>query len=389
MKTRKGNLGIKEVEVTEKGVTYKTYRIDGYDLNGNRVRYRSQDPKLAKLKLLELQTQVYNAEVSNPLRLVQTRLTDTKIHDAEAAFALLGDRGSLLEAVRAALDGNGFAVKLTPVALSAAATEYLAEAKDRIRPRTLAGKRNLLGRFEEFTKNPLLANISTETIKKFVASLRAENGVDPAKPKTRNNVRAELHAFFEWCIDPREYLAANPAHDISLATIDRNLIEVLPLTKCQELMTRAANLKDAKTARYFALALFAGIRPEEIGKLDPRAIDLQNNVIHISESVAKTHDARDVIIQPNLRKWLLRYPTGTLSQYNSFVQIVRKETGLTGGVRDVARHTFISNHVMAFGSFAETAIESGNTESIIKAHYFRRVSKSNAQAFWQIVPEIA
>jgi integrase len=389
MKTRKGNLSIKEVEVTEKGVTYKTYRIDGYDLNGNRVRYRSQDPKLAKLKLLELQTQVYNAEVANPVRLVQTRLTDTQVHDAEAAIAVLGDRGSLLEAVRAALEGKGLAAKQTPVALSVAAKEYLAEVKDRIRPRTLAGKRNLLSRFEDFANNPLLTSVSVETIKEFTSSLRAENEVDPAKPKTRNNVRAELHAFFNWCIDPKEWLITNPAQDISLATIDRNLIEILPLAKCQELMARAANLRDGRTARYFALALFAGIRPEEIGKLDPRAIDLENNVIHISESVAKTHDARDVMIQPNLRKWLLRYPTGTISQYNSFVQIVRKETGLAGGVRDIARHTFISNHVMAFGSFAETAIESGNTEKVIKTHYFRRVSKSDALVFWQIVPEIA
>jgi hypothetical protein len=55
-------------------------------------------------------------------------------------------------------------------------------------------------------------------------------------------------------------------------------------------------------------------------------------------------------------------------------------------MRDVMRHTFISNHVMAFGSFAETAIEAGNSETVIRKAYFNRVSRADAQRFWQIAP---
>lgn len=64
-----------------------------------------------------------------------------------------------------------------------------------------------------------------------------------------------------------------------------------------------------------------------------------------------------------------------MSQYNKFVGIARKQYALSEAARDILRHTFVSNHVQAFGSFAKTAIESGNSEGIIRKHYYARVSE--------------
>jgi hypothetical protein len=41
---------------------------------------------------------------------------------------------------------------------------------------------------------------------------------------------------------------------------------------------------------------------------------------------------------------------------------------------------------MAFGSFAETAIEAGNSETIIREHYFNAITKAKAREFWKIEP---
>jgi integrase len=391
VKHRQGNLTIREVLVEEKGVKYTTYRIDGYDLSGNRIRFRSQDKKTAQLKLNELQTQILSAEVENPFRTVQTRLSDTQIRDAELAINLIGDRGNLLDAVKAALDGrNGFTVKLQSKLFSDATAEYLAEQKDRVRPRVIQGWYSTLTRFTEFAKDPLLSSITTETVKSFMSSLADKEGVGPAMPKTRNNARSELHTFFNWCIDPKGWLTENPAAKAPVATIDRGLIDILSLAKCRELMDYAATIENGKTVRYFALALFAGVRPGEIERLarDPRSIDLENNVIHVSVAASKTRASRTITIQPNLREWLVRFPNGTTSQFNKFVGVVRKQCGLGDRARDVLRHTFISNHVASFGSFADTATESGNTETIIRKHYYARVSKPDAKAFWEICPQI-
>ena len=69
------------------------------------------------------------------------------------------------------------------------------------------------------------------------------------------------------------------------------------------------------------------------------------------------------------------------------IKLIREHFGLNKPeARDILRHSFISNHVMGFGSFAATAIESGNSETVIRKHYFNRVSKADAQRFWQIAP---
>ena len=44
---------------------------------------------------------------------------------------------------------------------------------------------------------------------------------------------------------------------------------------------------------------------------------------------------------------------------------------------------------MAFGSFAETALKSGNSESIIRNFYLNTMAQDEAQAFWAIVPQDA
>jgi hypothetical protein len=43
-------------------------------------------------------------------------------------------------------------------------------------------------------------------------------------------------------------------------------------------------------------------------------------------------------------------------------------------------------HVGAFKSFADAAIESGNSEKIIRDHYFNTSATPEAKAFWRIYP---
>lgn len=59
---------------------------------------------------------------------------------------------------------------------------------------------------------------------------------------------------------------------------------------------------------YFALCLFAGIRPGvpygEISKLKPEAVNLETGIIHISAEVSKVREPRKITIHPNLAAWL-------------------------------------------------------------------------------------
>ena len=249
--------------------------------------------------------------------------------------------------------------------------------------------KSTLGQFERFVENNYVHEVSERDVERYLKSLRARDGTDAASRKTWNNYRADLHLFFAWCADKqRRWVSTNPAADVGRFQIDRSHIEVLSEEQARILMNSVADFKAGKLARYFALALFAGVRPGgELEKLaaNPLLIDLQNEVIRITEAISKTRKSRQIKIRPNLFKWLTQYSGEILpTNCDRELKAIRKRFHLS---HDVLRHTFISMHVGAFKSFADAAIESGNSEKIIRGHYLNTSSFKDAQRFWSIAPE--
>ena len=143
---------------------------------------------------------------------------------------------------------------------------------------------------------------------------------------------------------------------------------------------------------YFALTLFAGIRPDwqhgEISRLRPKDIRLDTDVILIEPEVSKVNEKRSIKIQPNLRKWLENYPI------DGYRIIPKRFRYLKEGVRarfklphDVMRHTYISMLVGAFRSVGDAALQAGNSESVIRKHYLNLKSEEESKQFWNIVPK--
>ncbi len=99
----------------------------------------------------------------------------------------------------------------------------------------------------------------------------------------------------------------------------------------------------------------------------------------------KTGRPRQIKIRPNLFKWLKRFQGDILPTNSSHeLREIRKQFKLS---HDVLRHTFISKHIGAFKSFADAAIESGNSEKIIRDHYLNTSSLSDAKQFWRVEPK--
>jgi integrase len=178
--------------------------------------------------------------------------------------------------------------------------------------------------------------------------------------------------------------------DVPRLRVEAAHVEVLFLERAKALLDYVANFKDGKYVWYFALALFGGIRPGgELEKLagHQELLDFKNRVIRLSGAISKTGKARQIKLRPNLYEWLFRYPAEIFPiNADRELKAIRKRFGLS---HDVLRHTFCSAHVMAFGSFAETALESGNSESIIRNFYLNTMAQDEARAFWAIVPEEA
>ena len=157
-------------------------------------------------------------------------------------------------------------------------------------------------------------------------------------------------------------------------------------------MAFVENHEGGQLVPFFALCLFAGIRPcvlcGEITKLRPEHVRLDTGVIHIEPEVAKVRMKRLVTIQPNLAAWLRAYPLDRFSIIpTNATKMRRKVIDSFDLTHDVLRHTFISMFVAKFRSMGEAALQAGNSESIIRKHYLDLKSKEEAEQFWGILPQ--
>ena len=374
---------VKQVTQREHGAEYQTWLVDGY-VNGKRIRVRCKSEDEARMRKSEEETKSINSERS--ARFIQTRLTVAQLNEAEACFDRLAPKYTLTEAVDYFL--KHFHAPDFTITVGEASTKFRSAIEGRVRDRSLIQLKSTLGQFERFTDNSHVHEVTAETVERFLQNLRAKNGTDKATRKTWNNYRADIHLFLEWCREkPQRYVSANPVADVKRFKIDRDHVNVLKVDQCRELMNYLAEFKEGRLVPFFAIALFAGVRPSgELEKLSdsPQLVDLDSKVIRITPAISKTQQSRQIKIRPNLYKWLKRYP-GEIVPAKSERELtaIRKKFKLT---HDVLRHTFISMHIGAFKSFAHAALESGNSEKIIRDHYLNVVPAVQSKAFWKIEP---
>jgi len=387
MSKKSNRLSIAEVKFHQHDYSYLTYFVSGYAPDGRRVRkqFKTRHEAEAWASTEEIRYHNQNRDVHPVL----TRLTHEQLLDAELAFSRLNEKCTLAEAV-------GFYLRLgVPVARQLAISEAVAlflahKGKSGVRERTLKQIRSVLRLFEaSIGPDRPVPEITTGDCETFLA---ARGGV----AKTYNNYRADLHSFFEYASAPKQgWHTANPTTAIDKRKQDgRGMPEIIPLETARQLMEYAETYQEGAMVPFFVLALFAGVRTGPDGELWKFLhstakeihswVDLVNRVIHIQPHISKTREYRQIKIQPNLATWLTAYPIGDWPEsFDRHAKHIRSK--FTIG-HDALRHTFISQHVAAFGSIEQAALQAGNTEAITRKHYLNLTDSANAGAFWAISP---
>jgi integrase len=219
-------------------------------------------------------------------------------------------------------------------------------------------------------------------------------------PGTFNTRRKHLVTFLNFALK-RGWVEKNHALNINLR-IERYEVHILTPEQVARLLFACDVLQEparSSMCAYIALAAFAGIRPEELHRLNWRDIDLENNSIYISKSVSKVNDDRNVPITENLRAWLLsiKNRTGVIAPASSFrrrFNTVRPVAGFRtwqspkGDIwhHDVLRHTYGSCWLAIHQNRPLLAEHMGNSVRIITKHYKRMVSRGQAEAWFNVIP---
>lgn len=197
----------------------------------------------------------------------------------------------------------------------------------------------------------------------------------------------------------RGYLLKNPADRLELPRIIHDEPTIFSVDEVRRLMaaTLFADRHPLLPAcrAYLAIGMFAGLRPDEIGHLEWKHVDLESATIRVKAINAKDRDRRIVEVQPNLAAWLrplarrcghvLALPLDKLRG------AARTVLGLKQWPHDIMRHTYVSYHFGQFQNEAYTKKQVGHRDDgrVFYNHYMVPVSKADAHRFWATIPPVA
>ena len=134
------------------------------------------------------------------------------------------------------------------------------------------------------------------------------------------------------------------------------------------------------------------MRTAELLRLHWQHIDFDAEVIRLPRQVTKTGAKRQVPIQPNLRAWLAPFAgraglvfASEKAHDRTIAQAKAKEIDWPS---NWARHSFGTYRATITKSVGQVSLEMGNSEGIVKPHYFdQHANEKDAREWFAILPE--
>jgi integrase len=351
-----------------------------------RRNFKTREEAAAEKAALEIKAQ----QIDSGDQSVPTHLTEIQVREAEAVFQRLsGKKHPLAFYVDYAL--ANYREPETQMSLKAAVAGYVAARERDVRQDQLSRRQlaNITWELKRLVRHFQGVTIAELTVPMLVAYLE----IGAIASKSYNNRRGVLSTLLKFAFI-RGWIAENPIPKIPVRGMrrKRGMANTLSPEQAMELMAKMEKYEGGRWVTYFALCLFAGIRPSvkdgEITRLRPEDISLEKGIIRVSAEVSKVREQRKVAIQPNLAAWLRAYPlrkpgfgVGNLVKRRGKIA---KEFKLS---HDVCRHSYISYFVAKFRSIGEAAIQAGNSEAIIRRHYLDLKSQTDADEFFNILPK--
>ena len=189
-------------------------------------------------------------------------------------------------------------------------------------------------------------------------------------PVTRNNNRRVLVNLFNFARS-KKYIDINPATEITTAKQVSKDVGILQPGQVIELLAHSSQ----SILPYFAIGAFAGIRPEELLKLEWSDIKWRQGIIRVRAEVSKIGKTRNVAVEQNLREWLSPYlhEVGRIcpSNWRRLFREVRLKAGVTEWPSDCLRHSFATYWLEKYKDAPRLALEMGNSVGVIMNHYHR------------------
>ena len=250
--------------------------------------------------------------------------------------------------------------------------------RERVGETRLSDIENRLLKFCSACEGKTVAQITGEDINAFLGSI--------PHPATRNDYRKEIVMLWHFCRSRKWVSEALDKTQVPRHAEPEKSRTILTIDQAARLMEAST---DPDICALNALILFGGVRRQEVEKLDWSAVNFKTGHIEISAEVSKVARERFAPMPDNLRNWLfsLAKKEGPIVS-RILMHALRKtweRAGLYPWSQDAHRHSFISYRRRLIGD-AQTALDAGTSETIIKKHYKRPVTLEDAQQYFNIGP---
>jgi integrase len=210
--------------------------------------------------------------------------------------------------------------------------------------------------------------------------------------KSRNNRRSTVKMFLNWAVR-KDYLPVN--HRLFEADgMAREIVETADTDfyrpkELNELLKNAA----ADLQAVIALGGLAGLRVEEILRLEWADVWRVAGHIEITARNAKTRQRRLVEMCPALAKWLAPFRKMTGAVWGKTSSVYQNEFGALRESLKIPsrgnglRHAFCTYHFAIYANENLTAAQAGNSPAMIHAHYKGLATKAEAKKWFQVAPD--
>jgi len=326
------------------------------------------------------------------------RLTEDQLADARAALTLAEGSGlTLAAAMRIALRIDDQPRAAKGVLIAEAIDRFCLESMRRKRrEKTVTGYRQQLDQFEANHADATLDSITRPDLRKYLLGLK----LAPASIAVRWRC---VRALYRWSRRQEPPLCAtDPTSGLSLdLPHSEHELTVLPVADCKAIMQGL--LPRWRPAA--ALALFAGIRPQELSgfgkaRLAWESIDMAGKIIRVPASVAKTRRERIIEGLPStVWDWLATTPEAARlgpvcpGTHQGFIGAVKTACKRGLGTKrkwpqDGTRHAFASYAVALNSDPGKVSLWLGHQgkPELLLTKYRALATEAQAKAFFAVLP---
>ena len=246
------------------------------------------------------------------------------------------------------------------------------------KPEYLTSLTHYLSNFQKGREGRLLSDFTTADIEDWLSQFPNAN--------SRQTWLNRISTLFSFAVR-RQFVASNPCTRIERIRIDRRAPKILS----PEQVDRMLNLQGphaTMTRGYLILGLFAGIRPEELLRLQWPDVNLETKTVTVND--AKTRRRRIVPLHDRALDLLsgFNFKRGPVSPSNSTVRRFKRaaamDLGWSAWPSDLLRHTFASYALALHGDAGKVSTMMGNSSAILLSHYHEPVSAADCRSFWAL-----